>query len=195
MPTYEDKRYLHMIATTAGWAANDIALADGEIGIEDLGSGVIKIKAGNGTAAWSELQYIRGWTQSEIEQIVTDTIASLGVAISTGADDAGKIIRADSDGLIDDSFLPSSITDITNYFGRYLGHLNARDDDVDTSLGVGFVFQAGDYFVMNRTGTYDASWPGIGSTAGFDKDLCIYQSVIAAFEIANDDRMLDYVTP
>lgn len=44
--------------TTAEWAASTVVLKSGEMGLEYLADGSVKIKAGNGTDLWGDLSYI-----------------------------------------------------------------------------------------------------------------------------------------
>lgn len=46
--------------TTAGWAAVNEVLADGEPGLELTTAGVLKMKIGDGTKTWSQLAYLIG---------------------------------------------------------------------------------------------------------------------------------------
>jgi hypothetical protein len=51
----ELKRMQSIRGTTADWAANDIPLLDGEIGVETRTDGSMAIKIGDGTTVWSLL--------------------------------------------------------------------------------------------------------------------------------------------
>ena len=50
-------RVKHIVGDSASWAANNIVLGDGEIGVERVSGSDIRIKIGNGTTAWSTLPY------------------------------------------------------------------------------------------------------------------------------------------
>ena len=52
-------RIRNKIDTSANWATNNPVLLNGEIGIE---SDTNKIKVGNGTTNWNNLEYISGGT-------------------------------------------------------------------------------------------------------------------------------------
>lgn len=180
MPTFENKRVLSLKGTTAEWAADDITPGDGEICIEALGSGVMKMKVGDGLLAFSALQYTTGWTLDELNAIVDARIATLGVNVSTGVPDASKLVRLDAGGLLSPTMIPDLAT------VRFLGFLDARDNDVDSALGIGFVFKPGDYFINIRDGNYDASWPTIGGGECKDNDLCWYRSVGFGFDLITE---------
>src|SRR5262245_54259796 len=47
-----------LVGTTANWAASDLVLGDGEVGLERAGT-AIKMKAGNGSAKFSALPYLQ----------------------------------------------------------------------------------------------------------------------------------------
>jgi hypothetical protein len=55
MPYYNIK---HRRGTTAQWSSYNEILTAGEIGVEELGSGFVKIKIGNGAEPWSSLPYV-----------------------------------------------------------------------------------------------------------------------------------------
>jgi hypothetical protein len=46
-----------LVGSTADWAANNIVLGDGEIGIERVSSSDIRFKVGDGVTAWASLEY------------------------------------------------------------------------------------------------------------------------------------------
>jgi hypothetical protein len=50
-------RMRQIVGSTADWAANNIVLGSGEIGIERVSSSDIRIKVGDGTSTWSALPY------------------------------------------------------------------------------------------------------------------------------------------
>jgi len=53
----EFKRMRQLVGSTADWAANNIVLGSGEIGIERVSATDIRIKVGDGSATWSALPY------------------------------------------------------------------------------------------------------------------------------------------
>lgn len=71
------------IDTTAGWAAqvsnnNDPVLEDGEIGLERLNDGSVKMKIGNGNTGWSNLPYVTvSYTASSNSNGTTITIGPI----------------------------------------------------------------------------------------------------------------------
>jgi hypothetical protein len=50
-------RMRQLIGNTAAWAANNIVLGNGEIGIEVVSSSDVRMKVGNGSSTWSALPY------------------------------------------------------------------------------------------------------------------------------------------
>lgn len=50
-------RMRQLIGTTAEWAANDLILGLGELGIESVAGGAKRMKLGDGVAKWSQLPY------------------------------------------------------------------------------------------------------------------------------------------
>lgn len=53
----QNRRQQHIRGTTAEWAANDVVLLAGEIGIDTSSN---RFKIGNGTSKWSELSFVEG---------------------------------------------------------------------------------------------------------------------------------------
>lgn len=82
----------HVYGTTAEWAANDIVLYQGELGVEKTASNEHKIKIGDGTHAWSALPYA-GSTPSEIANLIQK------VAGGT----AGHLVRLTAGGGLEDT--------------------------------------------------------------------------------------------
>lgn len=68
-------RQRQLIGSTAEWAVDDMVLALGEIGIEQVSSVDIRIKVGNGVDPWSMLPYISTFT-SNINDETLDAIAA-----------------------------------------------------------------------------------------------------------------------
>ncbi len=75
-------RQRQLIGSTAEWAVDDIVLALGEIGIEQVSSVDIRIKVGNGVDPWSLLPYISTFTSN----INTETLDALAAQVSRSGD-------------------------------------------------------------------------------------------------------------
>jgi hypothetical protein len=56
----EYKRMRQLIGPTAEWAAHDIVVGKGEVAVEQLTTGAVKIKIGDGVLRYSQLPYIDG---------------------------------------------------------------------------------------------------------------------------------------
>lgn len=78
------------IDTTAGWAAqvsnnNDPVLANGEIGLEKLTDGTVKMKIGDGSSGWSNLSYVTvSYTTTSNNNGTTITIGPVIAAPAAG---------------------------------------------------------------------------------------------------------------
>ena len=69
--------------STANWLASESTiLMRGEVGIEFLDNGKVKMKVGNGTASWAELPYFGGEESHVFEAIVPDNGATHSAAIA-----------------------------------------------------------------------------------------------------------------
>jgi len=66
-------RMRQIVGSTADWAANNIVLGLGEIGIERVSSSDIRIKVGDGSTAWSSLAYASS-SSSGINSAVQDAL-------------------------------------------------------------------------------------------------------------------------
>ena len=73
-------RMRQLIGTTADWAANNIVLGSGEIGVEVVSSTDIRLKVGNGTSTWSALSYASSSSSSISTAVQTALDAKLTVA-------------------------------------------------------------------------------------------------------------------
>lgn len=51
-------RMRQLIGTTSQWAANNLVLGDGELGIEVVDTATRRVKCGDGTRTWSALPYL-----------------------------------------------------------------------------------------------------------------------------------------
>lgn len=83
--------------TTAEWATSSVVLKKGELGLEYLADGSVKIKAGDGVSTWANLSYFGGETeqvaQAQVFQVTlgagdTDDIAAIEAQVA--AEDATK---------------------------------------------------------------------------------------------------------
>ena len=74
--------------TTAQWASSTVVLKQGEMGLEYLTDGTVKIKAGDGTSLWSALPYIGSDVkdanvfQVELSADDTDDIAAIEAKVA-----------------------------------------------------------------------------------------------------------------
>jgi len=100
-----------IIGTTADWAANNIVLLNGEIGIEVVSSTVTRLKAGNGTSTWSALPYASGptntinaATQSALDAklaLAGGTMTGLLILSGDAVDDLGAVTKQQLDDVND----------------------------------------------------------------------------------------------
>ncbi len=75
-------RMRQIVGSTADWAANNIVLGSGEIGIERVSSTDIRIKVGDGTSTWSVLPYASA--SSTTINTATQTALDAKLAIAGG---------------------------------------------------------------------------------------------------------------
>lgn len=123
--------------TTAEWASSSVTLQLGEIGLEYLVDGSVKLKAGTGNKAWADLPYVSDDLAASllprVEAVETDLEAihdEIGVAAREGIDATGlyKVIadalaeakayadENDSDTIYNDAELRSRIEEIEKFF-------------------------------------------------------------------------------
>lgn len=109
----------NVYGTTAEWAANDIVLNKGELGIEKTAKGEHKIKVGDGTSAWSALPYSSS-TPTEMAgkaDKVSDATAEHLAALDTNGNlkDSGESVVSLKE------YVAKAITDLPN-----IRHYGAR---------------------------------------------------------------------
>jgi hypothetical protein len=75
-------RMRQIVGSTADWAANNIVLGSGEIGIERVSGSDIRLKVGNGTDTWSALPYASA--SSTTINSATQTALDAKLAIAGG---------------------------------------------------------------------------------------------------------------
>lgn len=109
-------RQRQLIGTTAEWAAHNIVLADGEIGLERDTAGIVTAKIGDGTSPWSLLPHAfagsgggtGGLTQAQADALY---VALTSIASAGGAANSGKVLQLDAGGKIPESAIP----DLSNF--------------------------------------------------------------------------------
>lgn len=111
-------RMRQIVGSTADWAANDIVLGSGEIGIERVSSSDIRIKVGDGATAWSALPYasassttINTATQTALDAKVAkagDTMTGLLILSGDPANALGAVTKQYADSI--NSTLSTSIS-------------------------------------------------------------------------------------
>lgn len=101
-------RMRQIAGSTAEWAANDIVLGDGEVGVERIGFGDIRIKIGNGTAKWSQLPYVANTVAAVDAQVAAASVHA--ATAKAEADRADEIVATIEDDL-------PNITTVANNIG------------------------------------------------------------------------------
>ena len=130
-------RMRQIVGTTADWAANNIVLGSGEIGIERVSGSDIRIKVGDGTATWSALPYasassttINTATQTALDAKVAkagDTMTGLLILSGNPSNALGAVTKQYADNI--NSTLSSSISGKLNTSGGSLtGFLSLHAD-------------------------------------------------------------------
>lgn len=87
-------RMRQVIGSTATWAANNIVLGAGELGIEEVSSSEYRIKVGDGSRAWSALPYAS--TSSTTINAATQAALDAKLALSGGTMTGALILAADA---------------------------------------------------------------------------------------------------
>ena len=108
-------RMRQIVGSTADWAANDIVLGSGEIGIERVSGSDIRIKVGDGSTEWSAPPYasassttINTATQTALDAKVAkagDTMTGLLILSGDPVADLGAATKQYVDA-IDDTLTP-----------------------------------------------------------------------------------------
>lgn len=135
-------RMRQIVGTTAAWAANNIVLGDGEIGIERVSSTDIRLKVGDGTSTWSQLPYasassttINSATQAALDAKVAkagDTMTGLLILSGDPADALGAVTKQYADAI--NTALSTSISGkLATAGGTLTGYLTLHADPTDDS--------------------------------------------------------------
>lgn len=100
-------RMRQIVGSTADWAANNIVLGSGEIGIERVSGSDVRLKVGNGTDTWSALPYasassttINTATQTALDAklaIVGGTMTGLLILSGDAVADLGAVTKQQLD--------------------------------------------------------------------------------------------------
>lgn len=172
-------RMRQLVGPTAAWAANDLVLGDGEIGIEQLADKSVRIKVGDGARAFSALPYL------------DKNIVPASVTSSAGAADAGKLVALDTTGKISSTMVV--LPKVSSSAGAAdAGKLVALDaagkisatmislpgamvlkGAIDPSAPAPAGAVAGDFYLVNPAGTTDASFGAAGGVAVVEGDALI----------------------
>jgi len=130
-------RMRQLVGSTADWAANDIVLGSGEIGIERVSESDVRIKVGDGSTAWSSLPYasassttINSATQTALDAKVAkagDTMTGLLVLSGDPVADLGAVTKQYVDA-IEDTLTTSISGKLSTSGGTLTGSLTLDDD-------------------------------------------------------------------
>ena len=160
-------RHLHRLAGGAGAGSPATVSSSGVVAINfDVGVGTPELWASNGTA-WKQLNPATTVTHSTSAQVITGTdtttvidpagLAGASVVISAGAADAGKYVRVDAAGLIDDTVVPkATAADILTGTATdlFITPAELMADATATSAGVA---DAGKFVLYDSNGKLDTS--------------------------------------
>ena len=145
-----------IVDTAAGWAAKNVVLPDGYVGVE---SDTNKEKNGDGSTAWNSLAY----SYDGGEQTETNTTKLDGIETGATADQTGAEIKAAYEAEADtNAFTDSEKTLLGNQSGTNTGDQDLSDYQLEPSEGA---FANGDKTKLD----------GIESGATADQDLSGYQ--------------------
>lgn len=119
--------------TTTEWADSSYKLRKGEMGLEYLADGSVKIKSGTGDKLWSELPYIGGEAanvfQVTLAEGATDDIAAIEAQVATE-----NATKHDGDVAIVKSAI-STVNGVSKYSYTSYVYESSLDDDGVTSHG------------------------------------------------------------
>lgn len=152
-----------VIGTTAEWQANNLVLGDGEPAIERQGADVV-LRIGDGVTPFLTCPSISGsgggsptidWaTVADVEagtdgsKVVSPvTVYAAGVDVSSGVSDAGRLLKLDSNGQIDSSFI--------------VGTISFKGSALDITGSAPASPKLGDIYVVSPGGVADASFTGL----------------------------------
>lgn len=135
--TTTNAKMRQLIGTTADWAANNIVLGSGEIGVERVSASDVRIKIGDGAATWSALPYasasstsVNAATQAALDAKVAkagDTMTGLLILSGDAVAAKGAVTKQQLDGAV--STLNSSINGkLGTSGGTMTGALNLAAD-------------------------------------------------------------------
>jgi len=126
-----------LVGSTADWAANDIVLGSGEIGIERVSESDVRIKVGDGSTAWSSLPYasassttINSATQTALDAKVAkdgDTMTGLLILSGDPVADLGAVTKQYVDA-IEDTLTTSINGKLSTTGGTLTGFLTLDAD-------------------------------------------------------------------
>lgn len=155
-------RMRQLVGTTADWAANNIVLGSGEMGIERVSSTDIRIKVGDGTSTWSALPYasassttINAATQAALDAKVAksgDTMTGLLVLSGDPSAALGAVTKQYADNIT--TTLTTSINGkLSTAGGALTGYLtlHAAPTDAAHPATKGYV-DAADTTKLNKAG-------------------------------------------
>lgn len=130
-------RMRQLVGNTAAWAANDIVLGSGEIGIERVSASDVRIKVGDGSLAWSALPYasassttINAATQAALDAklaLAGGTMTGLLILSGDPAANLGAVTKQYADNI--NSTLSTSISGkLSSSGGTLTGYLTLHAD-------------------------------------------------------------------
>lgn len=155
-------RQRQLVGSTADWAAYNIVLGSGEVGIERVSSTDVRLKVGDGTSVWSALPYasassstINAATQAALDAklaLAGGTMTGLLVLSGDPAADLGAVTKQYADNI--NSTLSTSIAGKLSASGGSLtGYLSLHADPTSALHAVTKQYaDAGDALKVNKAG-------------------------------------------
>lgn len=146
-----DERRVELRATAAIWAANDITPLAGELSIETDDAANHRIKVGDGSLAYSALNYASRRTDAELTTDLDAYVVSNATDLSAGVADSGKLVLLDGTGIIDSSMLPSgTAVEFTS--------LGEADFTAIAPAAPGGSYTTGQVYWGSTTGQFHPTW-------------------------------------
>lgn len=174
-------RMRQIAGSAAEWAANDIVLGDGEIGVERFGPGDTRIKIGNGSLKWSQLPYVANTVAA-----VDAQVAAAAVHASNADADANRAETAADNAAASEA----SATALTAfYLGGKAADPALRNNGSALQTGDLYYNTANDRMRVYETGIgwidYEATAQTAATTATTQAGIATAQAATATTQATN----------
>lgn len=158
--------------STANWLTNEnVVLLKGEVGIEFLANGKVKMKVGDGTKTWAQLSYFGGEDAHVYEATVAkggDHIAAITTAVN-GAEPNTHDVAIVKEAIVAEDDLKEGVEQKYQYTAyRYNGTAWAA---MDGNYSAENVYFTEDFIFTNKIGTVQTLTNGSATVAAAGKSI------------------------